>query len=1044
MDADHLVGRDHVMARLSGGLDRAVAGRGLLVMVEGEAGIGKTAVLEACADIAVARGTAVAWGQSWDAGVGVPYWPWVQVLRSLGDDLPRAAELAGRLLHERPDSPASVHDRFELFEEIRGVLVEAGTQHGVLVVLDDLHWADQTSLAVLAHVTPLLRATRVLIAGARRTAEAHDLLDRIARRADRVLLDGLHDDAAVELVDAVAGRRLPADVVAGVVRQAAGNPMFARELVWLIAAGHDPRSTGALGASGAVADVVTSRVAALSAACRHLLIRAALLGHEHDIGLLARLEPAVDLAPLLHEAVAASIVVVDGAAPLRFTFRHPLFREVLLSSMSQADRAAGHVATLRRLEALVAGGATVGVGVLAGQAFEAAAAGAREVVDDAVRYERRTAARATELAAFEDAVVHLRRALSLLAASRPTERDTHAVLLTELGVALDRVGDAGAARETLLDAVAVARESSDATLVAEAAVALHRLGGRSGLPRDETVRILDEVVSGVAEPGPPRARLLAALARELHHTWDPDLVDRSRVLAADAVVLARDADDPETLALCLLAQHDVEWALGTASRRLQLVSAMLELAESSGDRELIAQGQLLRATARLELGDPGALDDLARACRTAEALGHARGRWLAMSRRAVIALVSGRLDEAESEGRRAAELGVAIGEPDASGVGDTMRWELARLRGRPIQFDRTDHWVPSASWPPHQAIVRAAAGDRDGAIAAMEGYSLRHDLAHGRHRHDGWVASVVVEAALLAGSSGLLTEVYDSLLPLAGLHLVYGGCMGYGGAVDHHLALLAAALGRPDLARSHLADAIEAHRRLGAAAWTARDEHLRDRLDTTAVEIDEPPAAPAEDVMQCAGEVWFVTFRGRGSTVRHSKGMFDLAVLLQAPGREVHALELMGGADVGGAPGAQLDDQARRAYRSRIRELQEDIDEARLANDWARADSAETELDALVEQLSGAFGLSGRARPAGSASERARVAVTHRIKAAIRRLTVADPDLGRHLTNAVRTGTWCAYRPEGNERWTIDMHRSAQTTLHEHLPRARRSGPTTT
>jgi len=379
--------------------------------------------------------------------------------------------------------------------------------------------------------------------------------------------------------------------------------------------------------------------------------------------------------------------------------------------------------------------------------------------------------------------------------------------------------------------------------------------------------------------------------------------------------------------------------------------------------------------------------------------------------------VQGRLDEADSEGRRAADLGEAIGEPDANGVGDTIRWELARLRRRPIQFDRTEHWVPNASWPPDRAIVRSAAGDAEGAIAAMEGYSLQHDVAHGRHRHDGWVASVVVEASLLAGSSRLLAEVYDFLLPLAGHHLVYGGCMGYGGAVDHHLALVAAELGRLDLARSHLAAATEAHRKLGAVAWTARDEQLRDRLDATAVEIDEHPAAQADDTMQFAGELWFITFRGRGSTVRHSKGMFDLAVLLRAPGREVHALELMGGADVGGAPGAQLDDQARRAYQERIRDLQEDIDEARLTNDWARADAAEVELDALVEQLSGAFGLSGRARPAGSASERARVAVTHRIKTAIRRLAAADSDLGRHLMNAVRTGTWCTYRPEDNRPW---------------------------
>jgi hypothetical protein len=147
--------------------------------------------------------------------------------------------------------------------------------------------------------------------------------------------------------------------------------------------------------------------------------------------------------------------------------------------------------------------------------------------------------------------------------------------------------------------------------------------------------------------------------------------------------------------------------------------------------------------------------------------------------------------------------------------------------------------------------------------------------------------------------------------------------------------------------------------------------------------------------------------------------MLDLAVLLDQPGREVPSLELMGGADVGGAPGPVLDDQARRAYQARVRDLQTEVDDAQAANDWGRAERAEIELDALVEQLSQAFGLGGRQRAGGGASERARAAVTHRIRSAIRRIAAVDPALGQHLLNAVKTGRWCSYQPDTDIEWTV-------------------------
>ena len=188
-----------------------------------------------------------------------------------------------------------------------------------------------------------------------------------------------------------------------------------------------------------------------------------------------------------------------------------------------------------------------------------------------------------------------------------------------------------------------------------------------------------------------------------------------------------------------------------------------------------------------------------------------------------------------------------------------------------------------------------------------------------------------------------------------------------------------------------------------------------------------PAPAPARAAIRSSaelvleGDAWRVGFAGRTVRVRDMKGIGDLVVLVEPAARR--------------GPRARADGRHRcrrrgRArssttspageYQARIVELQREIDEARADHDGARAERAELELDALVEQLSEAFGLGGRSRTTGSSAERARTAVTYRVRAAIRRITEVHPELGRHLTNAVRTGTWCSYRPESDVTWTIE------------------------
>ena len=179
-----------------------------------------------------------------------------------------------------------------------------------------------------------------------------------------------------------------------------------------------------------------------------------------------------------------------------------------------------------------------------------------------------------------------------------------------------------------------------------------------------------------------------------------------------------------------------------------------------------------------------------------------------------------------------------------------------------------------------------------------------------------------------------------------------------------------------------------------------------------------PQTGDRQRLFRREGDFWSVEFEGRTVRIRDLKGMHYLAQLLAAPGREFHVLDLVA-AETGGEPrpalgdaGELLDPQAKDAYRRRLEEIEDDIDQARMLGDAERAEQAQTERDFLARELARAVGLGGRDRRASSASERARAGVTRALRQGIRRIDEHHPELGEHLDRAVRTGTYCAYVPD--------------------------------
>jgi hypothetical protein len=231
--------------------------------------------------------------------------------------------------------------------------------------------------------------------------------------------------------------------------------------------------------------------------------------------------------------------------------------------------------------------------------------------------------------------------------------------------------------------------------------------------------------------------------------------------------------------------------------------------------------------------------------------------------------------------------------------------------------------------------------------------------------------------------------------------------------VDDVLARLALFLGRPTDARRHADAAFALYDRVGMPLATDR---LRREVEAPARATSAPAAGAPEGVFRRDGDLWLLGYAGREVRVADAKGLHDLHLLLRCAGQSVPVTALVGGV-ADGPVDVLLDATARRAYRSRLSDLDEAIEEAEAGGDAERAARALAERQALVDALAEATGLGGRSRAAANDRERARQAVRARIRHVLSRLEPVHPELARHLANTVQTGARCGYLPESPVTW---------------------------
>jgi DNA-binding SARP family transcriptional activator/tetratricopeptide (TPR) repeat protein len=639
------VGREAALGRLREEAERAAAGRTGLMLVTGDGGIGKTRLVAELATRLSDFG--VLYGRC-DEEELFPYGPWVDMLRpelaSIGDDEladllgDGAAELA-RLLPEigtRLDLAAAPvagdpeSERRQFFLAVSAVLRRLARRRPLLLVIDDLHWADRSSLLLARHVARRPDLGQVLMLGTYRDTElgpGHPLPELVAdverdREVVRVRLAGLDEAEVAELIGAWHGHAVEARTVRAIRAETDGNPFFVKQLVRHLeedGPAGELHVEGGFGVPAGVRDVIARRVARLPGAAGRVLGVAALIGRDFDYELLAPVTglPEDELLDVLDEAVRAALIVEVPRTVGRYSFAHALLRTTLAAELSATRRARLHLRIGEAIERCHSTRLEPWLDELARHFGEAGP----QAVDRAIEYAERAADRAANRLAYDEAVGLLAHAVELRRRHGPADLAGIARLERALAASEANAGRGDAARASYGRALEAAREAGAVTAFARAALG-HSGGTWEQYGREDlaSVALLEEALDRLPpEESSLRAQVLARLAVLLYYA--EAAAERVLATATDAVAMARVTGDPDAMVAALIAAQFARWLPGRALDRLAIADELVLMTEQRGVPGCIAEAHLWRATALVELCRIDEADaDLARHAEIAEQL----------------------------------------------------------------------------------------------------------------------------------------------------------------------------------------------------------------------------------------------------------------------------------------------------------------------------------------------------------------------------------------------------------------------------------------
>lgn len=810
------VGRRRELHRIEATFGALARGRGHMVVVSGEAGIGKTRFCAEAADRARESGLRVVEARCWLDGGAPPLWPWHAILADLGGN--RAASL----LEPRAAAGAVGPDRFARFVAATDRLAEACAPAPVCLVIDDVHGADAGALLLIRLVAHSLARFPLLLVLGRRSRQPREggeearLLDELESEATSIALRGFDMAETTAFLGRHGHGALEPDLVATLFGLTGGHPLFLRRIVQTMGRpGAEPALQGGLRVA------IEQALSGLTPGSRRVLSLAAVLGPNPLVAETAEVAGSDGVAVLeaVEEGAAAGLATPAGEG--RFSFVHELVRSALEYRLTTAERLDAHARAAAVAAAADLAGPTADR--LARAAHHARHAAARSA-DDARRAVAicETAAQAVvRNFAYEQADALFSSAIALHTSARLGPPS--ALLALQWAQVASLRGRLDTARRRYTIAVTRAEIEGYPALLAEAAL------GQGGVWLDDhptpvdkarTLGLYRRALDGLPPDDPAyeplRCRLTVRLAAEAAYDGGP-----TGPLHA-AVAAALRTDDPATNAEALSLSHHALFAPEHARTRLALADELVRLTSERDQGVLSLMGLLWRTVDLFHLGDE-------RAARALEVL---RERATAVDNRHmlynvavadVLLLVSqGYLADAEAEAWRCHELSEEIGRADGlaylSAQLATIRW----LQGRDAEMlDGVEEVATSPTLAETEfsvwalaACLAARAGDV-GRARAILSRCLPDKLAD-LAPSGTWAAGLMalVEAAAALDDRELAGQAYDLLLPYADLPAVAGLAIVCLGSTERTLGVAAGTLGHHDLAVGHLERAVDANRRL--------------------------------------------------------------------------------------------------------------------------------------------------------------------------------------------------------------------------------------
>jgi class 3 adenylate cyclase len=861
-----VVGRAAEVSAITNAVNQVGAGAGRQIyLVSGEAGLGKTTVAAEAARSAFDAGACVLFGHC-EEDLATSYQLFAEALghyvthapeerlaahvQAHGSELSRLVPALNSRIPDLPPSKATDSDteRFLLFAAVVGLLTMAAEHQPVLLVLDDLQWADKGSLLLLRHLASAAPTMRVLVLGTYRDSElanADALVDALAalHRLDgftRIDLAGLDDTGVVALMEAGAGHRLDegaVDLAHAIHRETDGNPFFVSEVLRNLV------ETGAIGqdADGrwvaedtldvtalpdSVREVIAARVLRLGKDAGRILSMAAVIGRDFDVQLLAVATNSTEdyVLDVLDSAAAASLVRELSGAPGRFNFAHALIQHTLFEDLGPTRRARAHRNVAEALEVLCGERPGLRVGELARHWIAA------QPIDlaKAIGYSQQAGDAALDALAPADALRYYAKALDLQSETTDPDPTVGLDLAIGLGTAQRQTGDPSF-RETLLTAARQALDVGETDRLVAAALANNRgyVSNNNVIDTDK-IEVLEKALDRLPANDPDRALVLATLCSEISYGSS---LERLRRLADEALAIAESTGDDAIIVRVINQEMIGSLAPSLLEQTLTRTAGAIVRAERLADPVLLFFAALSRATVAFQAGD---IDEMDRCielmCALAEQLDQPTPTWTNTIHLAKRAQIAGDADLAEQLATEALQIGTDCGQPDAAlfyggqlvvvSVQRGTVGELIPLIEQMLNESSAQAKVLKSAL----AQAHAEAGHTDDARRLLEefagtGFDLPMD--------PGWMTGMFsyVEAAIHSRDTQYAGPLFDRLAPWAEQSVAYGSVTA-SGLVSHSLGGLATVLGHYDEADSYFAKSSATSARMKAKFFAASTDLL--------------------------------------------------------------------------------------------------------------------------------------------------------------------------------------------------------------------------